>query len=140
MQIPKLLKDHHLVVALSLLVVVVLMVTGVSCCNFSLEGFENPRYGYISNEDLRWQNLTVRPEALGLGKYTVKKCKCGAASKLEMDRLGGNHMLANVCKRCSGKVQEPEQIGTRFTATKNCNSFDSKNIGLGRRAIQSNSI
>lgn len=130
-------------VPIILVAMLVVMVVAVILAFTRYEGFadihdaENADvYGTTPDADLRWQNLTVRPEAWG-DPGDIHTCKCGPPSKLTVDRQGGHHALFHVCQDCNG-LTEPEQLGNRWVDAKGCKKFDSASIGLDRRSVAGN--
>lgn len=73
--------------------------------------YPNPdAYGTTADGLARWENLSVRPEALG-SPGNVHMCKCGNPSKRDVDAAGGSwHQLPHMCAQCGG-LQEPIQLG-----------------------------
>ena len=128
-------------------ILAVLVAICIACCLkccMGREGFasmsdmsDSSAFGTTADRNLRWQNLTVRPEAWG-APGDVHACKCGPPSKLDVDRSGSNHGLFHVCDHCEDDDDEPSQLGHRWQTADGCDEFDSGNIGLSRRPVAGN--
>jgi hypothetical protein len=114
--------------------------------------FDNSNaFGTTDEEDRRWENSSVRKEfnknpfPLAEGCTNCPKkgvpnpapgdthvCKCGPPSKRMIDAMGGNHMIPHMCAPCSGKCDEPSQLG-RWWCKKGCSQPES--VGLDLRPL-----
>lgn len=114
--------------------------------------FDNDNaFGTTSENDHRWENMSVRKEfnknpfplAEGCGDCARKGipdpaegdthvCKCGPPSKRAIDAMGGHHMLPHMCAPCTGELDEPSQLG-RWWKRRGCAAPES--VGLDLRPI-----
>lgn len=90
---------------------------------------DNPyAYGTTDEEDLRWENLSVRPESQGAPGHT-HGCKCGYPGKRTLDATGSHHQLQHVCAPCDEGQSEPVQLGHWWTR-KDCADPSSRGLNV----------